>query len=61
MHDRVASLGGSLTIDAGRGQGARVTGSIPLGKSSARPGVMIRPAGQGPGTPATSHGVRRHA
>lgn len=33
MHDRVASLGGSLTIDAGRG--TRITGVIPLGKSSA--------------------------
>jgi signal transduction histidine kinase len=30
MHDRVASLGGSLTIDAARGQGTRITGAIPL-------------------------------
>jgi signal transduction histidine kinase len=38
MHDRVASLGGSLTIDAGCGQGTRVTGAIPLGQSSAPTG-----------------------
>ncbi len=30
MHDRVASLGGSLRIDAARGEGTRVTGVIPL-------------------------------
>jgi signal transduction histidine kinase len=30
MHDRVASLGGSLTIDAARGRGTRITGAIPL-------------------------------
>ncbi len=37
MHDRVASLGGSLTIDAGRGHGTRITGAIPLtATSSAR-------------------------
>ena len=35
MHDRVASLGGSLTIDAAGGQGTRITGAIPLGQSSA--------------------------
>ena len=38
MHDRVASLGGSLTINAGRGQGTRITGAIPLGKPSAPTG-----------------------
>ena len=36
MHDRVASLGGSLTIDAGRG--TRITGVIPLARSSAGTG-----------------------
>ncbi len=35
MHDRVASVGGSLTIDAGGGHGTRISGSIPLGKPSA--------------------------
>jgi signal transduction histidine kinase len=30
MHDRVASLGGSLRIDAARGQGTRITGALPL-------------------------------
>ena len=30
MHNRVASLGGSLRIDAARGQGTRITGAIPL-------------------------------
>jgi len=30
MHDRAASLGGSLTIDAAGGQGTRITGAIPL-------------------------------
>src|SRR6202042_1854932 len=29
MHDRVASLGGSLTIDAARGHGTRIAGLIP--------------------------------
>lgn len=29
MHDRVASLGGSLTIDAALGRGTRIMGSIP--------------------------------
>jgi signal transduction histidine kinase len=38
MHDRVASLGGSLTIDAGRGRGTRITGVIPLAGSSAGTG-----------------------
>ncbi len=33
MHDRVASLGGSLTIDAGRG--TRIAGVIPLVRSNA--------------------------
>ncbi len=36
MHDRLASLGGSLTIDAGRG--TRITGVIPLARSSAGTG-----------------------
>jgi signal transduction histidine kinase len=35
MHDRVASLGGSLTIDAARGHGTRITGLIP-GTAAAR-------------------------
>jgi signal transduction histidine kinase len=35
MHDRVASLGGSLTIDAGRG--TRITGAIPLTAKSGKP------------------------
>ena len=35
MHDRVASLGGSLTIVAARGHGTRITGLIP-GAASAR-------------------------
>ena len=34
MHDRVASLGGSLTIDAARGRGTRITGAIPLSAAS---------------------------
>jgi signal transduction histidine kinase len=39
MHDRVASLGGSLMIDAARGRGTRITGAIPLtAASSARAG-----------------------
>jgi signal transduction histidine kinase len=39
MHDRIASQGGSLTIDAGRGHGTRITGAIPLtAGSSARTG-----------------------
>jgi signal transduction histidine kinase len=37
MHDRVASLRGSLTIDASRGHGTRITAAIPLtGTSSPR-------------------------
>ncbi|MGO9495449.1 MAG: ATP-binding protein [Solirubrobacteraceae bacterium] len=32
VHDRVASLSGSLTIDAWRG--TRITGAIPLGQSN---------------------------
>ena len=37
MHDRVASLGGSLTIAAAREHGTRITGAIPLtATSSAR-------------------------
>ena len=35
MHDRVASLGGSLTIDAARGHGTRIAGLIP-GAAAAR-------------------------
>jgi signal transduction histidine kinase len=61
MHDRVASLGGSLTIDAGRGRGTRVTGSIPLGKSSAPTGRGDTSGWARSGTPATSHGVRTDA
>lgn len=30
MHNRVASLGGSLRIDAARGRGTRITGAIPV-------------------------------
>jgi signal transduction histidine kinase len=37
MHDRVASLGGSLRIDAGRGHGTRITGAIPLTTGSSAP------------------------
>jgi signal transduction histidine kinase len=37
MHDRVASLGGSLTIDARRGRGTRITGAIPLTAGSSAP------------------------
>ncbi|MFZ0381390.1 MAG: histidine kinase [Solirubrobacteraceae bacterium] len=39
MHDRVASLGGSLMIEAARGRGTSITGAIPLtAASSARAG-----------------------
>ena len=40
MQERVASLEGSLRIDAARGRGTRITGSIPLGQSitAHRPG-----------------------
>ena len=34
LHDRVASLGGSVTIATGRGHGTRITGAIPLTQSS---------------------------
>ncbi len=37
MHDRVASLGGSLTIDAASGRGTRITGAIPLTAESSEP------------------------
>ena len=37
MYDRVASLGGSLTIDAERGRGTRITGAIPLTPGSSSP------------------------
>ena len=37
MHDRVASLGGSLTIDAAPGRGTRITGAIPLTPGSSSP------------------------
>lgn len=35
MHDRVASLGGSLTIDSAPGHGTRITGAIPIGTPAA--------------------------
>ena len=40
MQERVASLGGSLTIDAAPGGGTRITAAIPFGQSSTahRPG-----------------------
>ena len=38
MHDRVASHGGSLTIDAAPGRGTRVTGVIPLTAASSAGG-----------------------
>ncbi len=34
MHDRVASLGGSLTIDSAQGYGTRITGAISLTATS---------------------------
>ncbi len=37
MHDRVASLGGSLTIDSARGHGTRITAAIPLAATSGAP------------------------
>ncbi|MFZ0975702.1 MAG: histidine kinase [Solirubrobacteraceae bacterium] len=59
MHDRVTSLGGSLTIDAGRG--TRIAGAIPVSQSSARQGAMTPPAGEDPRMPATSHSHSRGA
>ena len=50
MHDRVASLGGSLTIHAGRREGTRITGVIPLARSSAVTG-----RDDTPGRPSSLH------
>jgi signal transduction histidine kinase len=52
MHDRVAPLGGSLTIDAG--PGTRITGVIPLVRSSAGTGRGDASGWTGSGRRATS-------
>ena len=60
MHDRVASLGGSLTIDAGRsgrGSPARYRSA----NRAPRTGGIMPPAGRGPCRSATSRSVPRGA
>jgi signal transduction histidine kinase len=62
MRDRVASLGGSLMIDAARGRGKCITGAIPLTAASRPlPGALTPSAGQAFRTPATSHSLPRDA
>jgi signal transduction histidine kinase len=62
MQNRVASLGGSLTIDTAQGQGTRITGVIPLGEPGAPTGRADTSGwARSAHTPATSRGVPRGA